>query len=195
MNRIINVAIMASGRGSNAKAIIDYSKQEDCAFRVKLILSNKKNAGVLDHGADNDIPTFVFNKTEFSENQGILQRLEEEKIDLVVLAGFLWLIPKYLIDAYPRKMLNIHPALLPKYGGKGMYGQHIHKAVHENNEAFSGMTVHFVNEVYDEGGIIFQTQCPLSEMDLPQDIANKVLKLEHFFYPRIIEGVAGRMMR
>lgn len=184
---------MASGRGSNAKAIIAYSQQRDACFEVRLILSNKKDAGVLILADDTGIRKEVFNKTDFYKNRSVLSRLEEEKIDLIVLAGFLWLIPAYLIAAFPKRIINIHPALLPKYGGKGMYGQYIHEAVKAHGETTSGITIHFVNESYDEGAIIFQAQCLLKESDTPADIGKRVLGLEHHFYPKVINGVSSRL--
>lgn len=181
-----HIAIFASGSGSNARKILEYFEDRD-DIDVSLIITNKRKAGVLEHAMDFDVPTMWIDKSFFYDTEGILKVLEDEKIDLVVLAGFLWLIPPYLIEAYPNKIINIHPALLPKYGGKGMYGHHVHKAVKENQETESGMTIHFVNEQFDEGDHIFQAKCPIKESDSADEIAKKVLQLEHANYSRVID--------
>ena len=193
MKRKARIAIFASGRGSNAKKIYAHSLKEESSYEVACILSNRKNAGVLDYAEENGIQTYVFHKEEFYNSTRILDYLEWEKVDLISLAGFLWLIPDYLIAAFPRRILNIHPALLPNYGGKGMYGKHIHEAVRNNNDRVSGMTIHFVNEKYDEGRMIFQVQCRLDPDDDADDIARKVLRLEHHFYPKVVDGVCSRL--
>ena len=154
---------------------------------VSLIVTNKRNAGVLKHAHDFDVPTLRIDKDFFYNTTGVLKVLESEDIDFIVLAGFLWLIPIYLIEAFPDRIVNIHPALLPKYGGKGMYGHHVHKAVRANNETESGMTIHYVNEKFDEGSHIFQAKCEINEKDSPEDIAKKVLKLEHQHYSTIVD--------
>ena len=180
------IAIFASGGGSNARKILDYFEDKDHA-EVGLIVSNRRNAGVYKHAADFGVSSLYINKAYFLENECILKVLHGEEIDLIVLAGFLWKIPKYLINAYPNKIVNIHPALLPKYGGKGMYGMNVHKAVKAAGDLESGPTIHFVNEHYDEGKHIFQTSCSIDLEDTPEDIARKVLALEHQHYPRIID--------
>ena len=185
---MLNIAIFASGGGSNAEAIIGHLKSHS-KLSVNLIVSNRKDAGVLKRANRHGIDTFVFNREEFRENKNITAKLTSSKIDLIVLAGFLWLIPKYLIEAFPNKIINIHPALLPKYGGKGMYGHHVHQAVFDNKEKESGMTIHYVNQHYDEGNIILQARCQLFPNDQPEDIARKVLSLEHQFYPVAVEMV------
>ncbi len=190
---MLNIAIFASGGGSNAEAIIRYLK-DHANLSVKLIVSNRKNAGVLDRAANHGIQTLLINRDGFYEKKDLTPRLAEHKIDLIVLAGFLWLIPKYLIKDFPNRVINIHPALLPKYGGKGMYGHHVHQAVFNNKEKESGLTVHYVNEHYDEGNIILQARCPLTPTDQPEDIARKVLSLEHQVYPVAVEMV-GRFMK
>lgn len=183
-----NIALFASGGGSNARKIIEHFKGSSVA-RVALVVSNKPNAGVLAIAAEHGIPTQIIDRQGFYETEGILEVLEKQKIDFVVLAGFLWLVPGYLVRAFPRRMLNIHPALLPKFGGKGMYGHYVHEAVKATGERETGMTIHFVNEHYDDGDLVFQAKCPVSPDDLPEDIARNVLALEHRFFPAIIEKV------
>ena len=186
------IAIFASGGGSNALKIIEHFANND-SIKVALIVSNKPKAGVLEKANNHNIPTLVINRTSFRETEDLLTELQDRSIDFIALAGFLWLIPAYLVDAFPNQIVNIHPALLPKYGGKGMYGINVHRAVHANKEPFSGMTIHFVNARYDEGNIIFQAKCKLSEDDTPENIAKKVLALEHQYFPQIIEKVIGEM--
>ena len=193
MEKKAKVAILASGRGSNAAALISFAKNPGCSYHVELILSNKRSAKVLDLAKESGIEHDHFARSSFYEDLTVIKTLKQHEIDLVVLAGFLWLVPSAIINHFPNRIINIHPALLPKYGGKGMYGMNIHKAVKENNEKESGITIHFVNEKYDDGAIIFQASCPLSEEDTPANIAEKVLRLEHHFYPRIVNGVAGRI--
>jgi len=179
------IAIFASGRGSNARKIIEHFEQDD-EVDVRLIVSNKENAGVLNMGPEFVIPTKILNRKEFYDSEKLVKDLRAYEIDLIVLAGFLWLIPEYLVKNFRRKIINIHPALLPEYGGKGMYGMNVHHAVHTAKENESGITIHFVNNEYDKGAVIFQKTCPISPTDSPQDIANKVLKLEHQYFPRVI---------
>jgi phosphoribosylglycinamide formyltransferase-1 len=181
-----NIAIFASGSGSNARMILEYFEMRD-DVDVALIVTNKKKAGVLNHANDFDVSTLTMDRTFFYDSECILKILQDEKIDLIVLAGFLWLIPSYLIQAYPNKIVNIHPALLPKYGGKGMYGHHVHEAVKANNENESGMTIHYVNEQFDKGTHIFQAKCDLTTEDSAGDIAKKVLALEHKHYAEVID--------
>lgn len=189
---MLNLAIFASGGGSNAEAIIGYLKGHS-ELSVGLIVSNRQDAGVLNRAANHGIETLVIDRKEFYENKKITARLADAQIDLIVLAGFLWLIPKYLIEYFPNRVINIHPALLPKYGGKGMYGHHVHQAVFDNKEKESGITIHYVNENYDEGNVILQAHCPLLPTDQPEDIARKVLSLEHQVYPVAVEMV-GRFI-
>lgn len=183
---MINIAIFASGTGSNARTIIEHFKDSPTSARVALVVSNRKNAGVLDIAREHDIPIQVVDRQMFYKTEDMLAILKKHKIEFVVLAGFLWLIPPYLVRAFPQKMVNIHPALLPKYGGKGMYGRHIHEAVKENSETETGITIHFVNEHYDAGDIVFQARCPVLPHDSPDDIARKVQQLEHLHFPNII---------
>ncbi len=180
------IAIFASGFGTNTQAIIDYFNKKKMPI-VKLILSNRPDAYVIERAKILNIPYVVFNKETFYNTENIIQILEKEKIDLIVLGGFLWLVPKYLLKKYTDKIINIHPALLPKYGGKGMYGQRVHEAVIANHDKETGITIHFVNEEYDRGKIIFQAKCKVESSDTPETIANKVHKLEYEFYPKVIE--------
>jgi len=182
------IAIFASGTGSNATKIVEHFKSHP-SITVALILSNKKTAPVLQMAATNNIPTLLITRKSFYESESILADLAKHQIDFIALAGFLWLIPSYLVKAFENKMVNIHPALLPKYGGKGMYGMNVHRAVHDNKDRESGITIHFVNEQYDEGNSIFQATCGIDSEDDPAAIRSKVLQLEHYYFPRIIESV------
>jgi phosphoribosylglycinamide formyltransferase-1 len=188
MEKRMNIAIFASGSGSNARKIMEYF-QSSGVGRVVLVVCNRKNAGVIGIAAEFGVPVQMIDRNLFYESEQLLDVLENYSTDFIALAGFLWLIPGYLIKAYPDRIVNIHPALLPKYGGHGMYGHHVHEAVKAAGEQESGPTIHYVNEHYDEGDIIFQTSCQLSPEDTPDDIARKVLALEHKYYPRIIEEV------
>ena len=183
-----HIAIFATGNGSNAQKIIEHFENHDAA-KVSLIISNKKTAGVLEKAAAKNISTLIINREEFYQTEDILEKLDAFQIDFIVLAGFLWLMPTYIVKSYANKVVNIHPALLPKYGGKGMYGMNVHRAVHAAQEAESGMTIHYVNEQYDEGAIIFQAKCSLQSTDSPDDIAKKVLQLEHQHYSEVIENL------
>ncbi len=189
-----HIAIFASGSGSNARKIIEHF-QDSTTGRVALVVSNKKDAGVLDIAAAHQIPTFLISRADFYDSKEILKILDEYRIDLIVLAGFLWLVPGYLIQAFPKKIVNIHPALLPLFGGKGMYGGHVHAAVKAAGAKESGITIHFANEHYDAGDIIFQTTCTLEEDDTPDIIARKVLALEHEHYPKVIEKMLMRVYK
>ncbi|AWW00888.1 phosphoribosylglycinamide formyltransferase [Arcticibacterium luteifluviistationis] len=182
------IAIFASGGGSNAEAIVDYFKNNE-EVEISYFLTNKADAGVIKRGRKLNIPTLVFSRKNFVETEQVVDFLKSQNIDLVVLAGFLWLIPSSLIQAFPNKIVNIHPALLPKHGGKGMWGHHVHEAVVANKEKESGITIHYVNENYDEGETIFQATCAVSPEDNPEQVATNVLKLEHYHFPRIIEKV------
>lgn len=183
-----NIAIFASGSGSNALKIIEYFKPSS-RINVKVIVCNRQNAGVLEKARIHGISTLMVQRKAFYESEDLLNQLEDLKIDFIALAGFLWLIPENLVNKYPNRIVNIHPALLPKYGGKGMYGMHIHRAVREANEKQSGLTIHYVNKDYDEGAIILQRRVELADDDSPEEIAAKVLKLEHRYYPLVIEDI------
>ncbi|MDC6362239.1 MULTISPECIES: phosphoribosylglycinamide formyltransferase [Flavobacteriaceae] len=183
MKRIV---ILASGSGSNAENIIKYFK-ESPSVEVSAVLTNKSTAKVLERCDRLNIPGFYFNRAAFTGSQTIVQFLEGLQADLVVLAGFLWKIPSNIIDAFPNKVINIHPALLPKYGGKGMYGAKVHEAVKKNLETETGITIHYVNEHYDEGAIIFQAKTAISPEDNVDVIAQKVHRLEYEHFPKVIE--------
>lgn len=183
-----NIAIFASGTGSNATKIVEHFSNHP-TIKVNLIVSNKSTAKVLEMATANNIPTLLINRTDFYQTEKLLKDLRQHKINFIALAGFLWLIPPYLVKAFPNKMVNIHPALLPKYGGKGMYGKYVHQAVRANNEQESGITLHYVNEQYDEGNIIFQAACPILATDTAADIAQNVLQLEHYYFPRILASL------
>lgn len=182
------LAIFASGSGSNTEKIAEYfANRPD--IEISLILSNNPQAGVIARARQFQIPVVLFDRKTFYETHRIIEILQNEHIDLVVLAGFMMLIPEAMVQAFPNKIVNIHPALLPKYGGKGMYGHFVHEAVVAAKESESGITIHFVNERYDEGDIIFQAPCPVSPNDSPEDVARKVQVLEHQHYPEVVEGL------
>lgn len=182
------IAIFASGSGSNAENIAEFFKGND-QVKIALILANKPDAYVLERAKKLDISSFVFSGKEFRESEIVLNKLKEEKIDFIVLAGFMLLVPEYLVKAYPNKMVNIHPALLPNYGGKGMYGDNVHKAVVANKETKSGITIHYVNERYDEGNIIYQAETEVLPTDTADDLAQKIHALEYEHFPRVIGEV------
>ena len=180
------VAIFASGSGSNAEEIFKHF-QSHPSIEIVLLLSNNANAFALERAKRFDVPSKVFNRAIFRESEEVLAWLKEKKITHVVLAGFMWLVPAYLIKAFPGKIVNIHPALLPKFGGKGMYGMHVHEAVKATGEKETGITIHEVNEHYDEGKALFQAKCEVLPSDSPDQIAQKVHQLEYAHYPRVIE--------
>lgn len=184
----VRLAILASGGGSNAEKIIEYFN-ESPDIEVALIVSNRKKAYVLERAFNHNIPFESFSKSDFEESDSIIECFEKHRIDYIILAGFLLLVPPKLIQKFPKRIINIHPALLPKYGGKGMYGQHVHQAVFDNEESETGMSIHFVNEHFDEGKIIAQFKTSLQPNDTPEIIAKKVLSLEHRYYAPVIEKV------
>ena len=181
-----NIAIFASGTGSNAQKIIDHFRNSDKAA-VTLILCNKPGAGVFNIAEKEGIPSVLIEKERFFRSDDYIYILKEANIDLIVLAGFLWKVPANLVQAFPGKIINIHPALLPKYGGKGMYGHFVHDAVISAGEKESGITIHFVNEKYDDGATILQEKCEITIEDTPETLAKKVQVLEHKYYPLIVE--------
>lgn len=185
---MINIAIFASGSGSNAENIATYFKRNK-QMSVSMFLTNKADAFVVERAKKLGIPHKIFNKNDFYYTANVLNILKENEVDFVVLAGFLWLVPESLVDAYPNKIVNIHPALLPAYGGKGMFGDNVHRAVVENNEKESGITIHYVNKEYDKGSIIFQAKCTVEPTDTPEMVAEKVHELEYKYYPEVIERV------
>lgn len=182
----VSIAIFSSGSGSNAEKIMSYFEDHE-TIRVKVLMSNNPKAYALERAAKYNVPTRIFDRNTFYQSEQIVAELKSAKVDLIVLAGFLWLVPAYLIKAYPGRILNIHPALLPAYGGKGMYGLNVHKAVKAAGDAHSGMTIHVVNEVYDKGEILFQAKCDIDPADDAEEIARKVLILEHAHYAPVIE--------
>jgi phosphoribosylglycinamide formyltransferase-1 len=184
----LKLAVFASGVGSNAEKLIKYFKASELGL-VSLVVCNKPGAGVLAIAEKEGIPTLLIEKEQFFRGDGYVPFLQAQGVDFIVLAGFLWKIPQTLIDAYPRRIVNIHPALLPKYGGKGMYGQYVHEAVLNAGEVETGITIHYVDEHYDSGDIIFQTACPILPGDKPGDIAQRIHQLEHLHYPRVVEEV------
>ena len=180
------IAIFASGSGSNAENIIQYFAQKP-QFCVKSVFCNVPDAYVLERAKKYRIPSFVFNREEFRNPDKVFRQLQEQEIDVIVVAGFLWLMPSFITAAWPNKIVNIHPALLPAYGGKGMYGHHVHEAVIAAGEKESGITIHYVNDHYDQGAIIFQAKCPVLPTDTPDDLAARVHELEYRYFPQIIE--------
>ncbi len=186
---IKKIAIFASGNGSNAQRIAEYFRDND-KIKVRTIITNKKDAYVIERAQNLGIPCKYFSKTDFYEGDVVLDYLLEEGIDFIVLAGFLWLIPGNILKHYGNNhIINIHPALLPKYGGKGMYGMHVHDEVIAQKEKESGISIHFVNEKYDEGRIIFQARCTLSPEETPESLAKKIHVLEYEYFPKVIENV------
>ena len=191
--RMKQIAIFSSGAGSNAKKIIDHllsKEKSNSTPLVSLIVCNKPEAGVLKIAAENKIPVLLIEKEKFFRGNAYIDELKAANIDFIVLAGFLWKIPDALIKAFRGKMINIHPALLPKYGGKGMYGSFVHEAVIANKEKESGITIHYVDEVYDHGQIILQATCLVSEDDTPETLAKKVQVLEHRHFPAAVSLLA-----
>ena len=186
------IAIFASGSGTNAENLINFFK-ENKKIDISYIFSNNKNAYVIQRAKNHNIKHHIFSRTEFYDTTSIFEILKDNSIDFIVLAGFLWLIPDYLIKNYPNRIVNIHPALLPKYGGKGMYGMNVHQAVIENNEKETGITIHYVNQEYDQGNIIFQARCPVNKDDTPETIAKKVHVLEYEHFPSIVEKIVSSL--
>lgn len=184
--RTHRVAVLASGSGTNAEEIFKYFRNHP-SIQVVLLLSNNPLAYALERAKKYNIPSKVFTRSEFRESEEVLIWLQKRSVTHLVLAGFMWLVPDYLIKSYPHHIINIHPALLPKFGGKGMYGMHVHEAVQAAGEKETGITIHEVNERYDEGKILFQAKCEVSPSDTADEIANKVHQLEYQHYPSIIE--------
>ncbi len=189
---MLKVTIFASGRGSNALSIIEYSHTVD-SFEVALICSNNSSPGVFDHANTYGIPTMVFTKEDKEDGNELVDKLADMNIELIVLAGYMKKIPQALIDGFEDRMLNIHPALLPKFGGKGMYGMHVHEAVVASGEKKSGISVHLVNEEYDEGKILFQAEYTLKEGETAESLAKGVLELEHLYYPQVVANYAEQL--
>ncbi len=182
---MIRIALFASGSGSNVENIANYFRDSK-TITVSKVYTNKSTAGVLERCKRLGLESFIFSRDDFYNSSVLIEDVLKTS-DAIILAGFLWKIPENLIQSYPDKIINIHPALLPKYGGKGMYGMHVHKAVKENKEPESGITIHFVNKNYDEGAIIFQAKTTILESDSTEDIAQKIHQLEYEHFPRVIE--------
>lgn len=186
-SRQINVAIFASGAGSNAEKIIEHFKQSH-NIKIALIVCNKPGAGVLQIAAQNHIDILLIERQRFNTGDAYVNELKKYDIHWIILAGFLWKLPSALIQAWPYRILNIHPALLPKYGGKGMYGQHVHQAVIAARDKESGISIHYVDEIYDHGEVIMQARCEILEDDTPETLAEKIHCLEHKHFPKVIEA-------
>lgn len=186
-----NIAIFASGSGSNAENIAHYFSKNS-KIQISAILTNNPKAFVLSRADKLNIPSLIFSRKEFNKTDKILDFLAEKEVDFIVLAGFLWLFPLNLLRKYPNSIVNIHPALLPKYGGKGMYGMNVHQAVVENKESETGITIHMVNENYDEGKIVFQTKCNVLPNDTAKDVADKIHLLEQEHFPKVIHQLLER---
>ena len=180
-----NLVLFASGSGSNVENIASHFR-EDPRIRIKGVLSNNPGAGVVDRCKRLGLPLFCFNRPAYQQLEGLLRLLKGLEPDLIVLAGFLWKIPGELVRDFPGKIINIHPALLPRFGGKGMYGMHVHRAVIDSGEKESGITVHFVNEAYDEGAIILQKKVAVTPGESPESLAGKIHELEYEYYPQVI---------
>lgn len=185
-----NIAIFASGSGTNAEVIVRHFADSDLA-RVSMVVTDRKDAGVIERMKPLDVRMKIISAEQLNDGS-LLESLKMARIDLIVLAGFLRLIPAKLIEAYPQRIINLHPSLLPDYGGKGMYGMHVHRAVVENEDEESGITIHYVNEEFDEGEIIFQDSVEVFEDDTPEDLAYKIQQLEHRHYPDVIEWVLAQ---
>ena len=187
------IALFASGSGSNAEKIAAHFAGS-LDIEVSLLLTNNPKAGVIDRarqgfGRGLHVPVLLFDRPTFYNTDRIAQLLQQQQIDLIVLAGFMWLMPTSLVRAFPNQIINIHPALLPKFGGRGMYGHYVHEAVVAAGETESGITIHYVNEQYDEGQTIFQASCPVLSTDTPDDVAHRIQALEHKHYPRVVANL------
>lgn len=181
----LNLAIFASGSGSNAENIVNYFNGFPNVF-IKLILTNNPHAGVIERMKKYGITLELFNKDDFYNSENVLNTLKAQKVDVIILAGFLWLVPEKLIENFEERIINIHPALLPAYGGKGMYGHYVHEKVIENREKYSGITIHLVNKEYDKGKILFQAKSKIDADDTPETLATKIHELEYLYFPQII---------
>jgi phosphoribosylglycinamide formyltransferase 1 len=187
-----HIAILASGSGTNAENIISYFSTRKTA-QVALILSNKRDAYVLKRAEKYNIPSFFFERNEFYTSDIVLNYLFRYRIDFIVLAGFLWLVPGNILSHFNKRIINIHPALLPRYGGKGMYGENVHREVIANNDQESGISIHYVNEKYDKGDIIFQAKCNIDPSDNAESLAVKIHALEYKYFPQVIEELINKL--
>ena len=187
-----NIAIFASGSGTNAENLIRFFRTSQFG-KVRIVLSNRPDAGVLDRAQSLEVESFVFTREQFYNSEEVLNLLFERDINYIVLAGFLWLVPDNLLLPFDNKIVNIHPALLPKYGGKGMYGSRVHRAVIEAGESESGITIHHVNQEYDEGDIIFQASCKIEPGETPDSLAEKIHELEYTYFPAVVESLLNKL--
>lgn len=187
------IVLFASGSGTNAENLIRYFNRPGTGAEVVLLLSNKENAGAVSRARNLDVPVEIFDRHTFYETDALPRKLQSIGTDLIVLAGFLWLVPRNLIHVFPRRIINIHPALLPKYGGKGMYGRHVHEAVLASGDKQSGITIHFVDEIYDHGEIIAQHRCPVKEGDTPESLAARIHELEYKYFPKAVAQVLAKI--
>ncbi len=185
---IQKIVIFASGNGSNAQRIIDFFKPQP-KVQIVAIFCNNPEAYVIKRAKLENIPCRIFSRTEFNDNQIVLQEIKTLNPDLIVLAGFLWLIPKSFISEFPKQIINLHPALLPKYGGKGMYGSNVHKSVIENHETETGITIHYVNEDYDKGNILLQAKCKVNKEDTIETLSSRIHELEYEHLPKVIDKI------
>lgn len=183
------IAVFVSGRGSNLDALI--SRQREFAYDISLVFVSKKDALAIEIAKEQNIPVEVLDKSSFIESTALLNQLKLHEIDIICLAGFLWKIPSYLIEAYPNKILNIHPSLLPKHGGKGMYGLKVHEAVIKNKDTESGITIHLVNEEYDKGKILFQTKILVEKNETATSLSARILALEHNYFPEVLHRLCS----
>lgn len=183
------VAVFASGSGTNFQQICEYFNQKNGEVKIELLIVNKPNAYVLERAKQLNVKSFYFNREDFYSSDRVVECLLENQIDFIVLAGFLWLVPKNILKEYENKIINIHPALLPRYGGKGMHGHHVHEAVIAAREQESGITIHYVNERYDEGNIIFQAKCTITPEDTADTLAEKIHLLEKEHFPKVIDNL------
>jgi phosphoribosylglycinamide formyltransferase-1 len=187
-----NIAIFASGSGTNAENLIRFFRTSQFG-RVQVVLTNRSDAGVIDRAQALEVESLVFTREQFYSSNEVLDLLVERNIDYIVLAGFLWLVPENLLLSFENKIVNIHPALLPKYGGKGMYGSRVHRAVIEAGESESGISIHYVNPEYDEGDIIFQARCDIEPGESPDSLAEKIHELEYKFFPTVVENLLKKL--
>ncbi|MBI9060741.1 MAG: phosphoribosylglycinamide formyltransferase [Marinilabiliaceae bacterium] len=182
------IVLFASGSGSNVENIVNFFAEKD-EVEISLVLTNNPKAYVIERCRQLGVVCQVFGRKEFRETGSVLEQLQGIAPDLIVLAGFLWLVPREIVKAFPRRIINIHPALLPKYGGKGMYGLHVHQAVVDNQETETGITIHYVDENYDEGDVILQTTCKVEPEDSADDVARKIHQLEYEHFPKVVESL------
>lgn len=189
----LRLAVFLSGTGTNAVNLIECFSNHN-RLEVCLLLTNKQDSGAVSISAKYGVPYVLFTRDEFYKTEKVLDQLEQKDVDAIILAGFLWLMPENIITAFPEKIINIHPALLPKYGGKGMYGSKVHESVVENNELVSGITIHLVNQHYDEGEVLFQVSCNLEKGETAYSLAKKIHELEYEFFPKVIESYLTKLI-